>query len=226
LQGTARMRAVLITLLVAGCGEQQLVFKPLPPLVEPQARKPLREIVTGELGLAIGDHWIWDVQVRGFSIGRAELIVGEHDVQSRFHTSPLASAVANVSHELITIVDREAGQPLSSTEQLEEGGKARQFSTKLAGTNAHSFHTALGAIRTWARQGAEPGFLRVVHADQMFRIELEAPMAQQDQLRVDGRVIGPDADIALTIWLDAARIPVRMEARDGDDRVTAELIAD
>lgn len=48
---------------------------------------------------------------------------------------------------------------------------------------------------------------------------------QQDQLRVDGRVLGIDSDYALTIWLDAKRTPVRIEVRDGDDRVTAEIVA-
>lgn len=220
------MRVVLITLLAAACGEPNLVMKPLPPLVEPQARRPLPELAVTELGLAAGDHWIWDVQVQGFSIGRAELIVSEHDVQSRFHTSPLASAIANVSHELVTIIDREAGRPLTSTEQIDLGGKARQFSTKFAGTTAHSFHSALGAIRAWARPGAEPGFLRVVHADHLFRLELEQPIVQQEQLRIDGRVIGPEVELALTMWLDPAHVPVRIEIRDGDERVTAELISD
>src|SRR6185503_6673104 len=70
LQVTARMRVALITILIAGCGgEPKLVMKPLPPLMEPQARVPSREIVVGDIGLDPGEHWIWDVQVKGFSIG-------------------------------------------------------------------------------------------------------------------------------------------------------------
>jgi hypothetical protein len=220
------MRAVLILLLAAACGEPKLVMKPLPPLMEPQARTPLREIVVHDIGLAPGEHWIWDVQVKGFSIGRLELTVAGEEIQSRFRTSGLASAVANVEHDLQTVVDRESARPYVSSERLELGGKLRQFNTQYAGTTAHSFHTALGAIRAWAHPDAAPGFLLVVHADQVFRLELERPIAQQDALEIHGHVIGPDVDLALTIWLDAARGPSRFEVRDGDDRVTGELIAD
>ena len=219
------MRVALITILIAGCGgEPKLVMKPLPPLMEPQARVPSREIVVGDIGLDPGEHWIWDVQVKGFSIGRGEMHVGAEEIVSRFRTSALASALANVEHDLQTIVDRTSARPQVSSERLDAEGKLRQFNTQYAGTTAHSFHTALGAIRVWARPDAAPGFLLVVHADQVFRLELARPITQQEQLRIDGHVIGPDIDLALTIWLDAARTPVRIEVRDGEDRVTAELI--
>jgi hypothetical protein len=223
------MRVALVTILIAGCGgEPKLVMKPLPPLMEPQARVPSREIVVGDIGLAAGESWIWDVQVKGFSIGRAEMHVGAEEILSRFRTGALASAVANVEHDLQTIVDRASARPQVSSERLDAEGKLRQFNTQYAGTTAHSFHTALGAIRVWARPDASPGFLLVVHADQVFRLELERPMVQQEQLRIDGHVIGPDVDLSLSIWLDAdaTRTPVRIEVRDGDDRVTAELISD
>jgi hypothetical protein len=134
------------------------------------------------------------------------------------------SAISNVEYDLQTIVDRSSARPHVSSERLEAEGKLRQFNTQYAGTTAHSFHTALGAIRVWARPEAAPGFLLVVHADQVFRLELARPITQQEQLRIDGHVIGPDVDLALSIWLDAARTPVRIEVRDGDERVTAELI--
>ena len=55
---------------------------------------------------------------------------------------------------------------------------------------------------------------------------LEQPTALQDQLRVDGHVIGPEIDLSLSIYLDAEHTPKRIEIRDGDDRVTAERIDD
>jgi hypothetical protein len=221
------MRVALITVLVAGCGsEPKLVMKPLPPLMEPQARVASREILVDDIGLEPGENWIWDVQVRGFSIGRVELHVTSEEILSRFRTNQLASALANVEHDLQTIVVRESARPHVSSERLEAGGKLRQFNTQYAGTTAHSFHTALGAIRVWAKHDAQPGFLLVVHADQVFRLELQRPALQQELLRIDGHVIGPDVDLALSIWIDAARTPTRIEIRDGDDRVTAELITD
>jgi hypothetical protein len=221
------MRVAIITLLVAGCGsEPKLIMKPLPPLMEPQARTPLREIVVGGVGLEAGESWIWDVQVKGFSIGRVDMHVADEAILSRFRTNALASALANVEHDLETLVDRTSARPHVSTERLELGGKLRQFTTQYAGTTAHSFHTALGAIRVWARPDAAPGFLLVVHADQVFRLELQRPSVQQELLRIDGHIVGPDVDLSFAIWIDAARTPSRIEIRDGDDRVTAELISD
>jgi hypothetical protein len=220
------MRVAIVTLLLAACSEPKLVMKPLPPLMEPQARVASKEIVVNDIGLDPGEHWIWDVQVKGFSIGRIELDVGSEEILSRFRTSALASAFANIEHDLQTIVDRTSTRPQVSSERLEERGKLRQFNTQFAGTTAHSFHTALGAIRAWARPDAAPGFLLVVHADQVFRLELERPIAQAEQLRVDGHVIGPEVDLSLSIWFDAEHAPARIEVRDGDDRVTAELITD
>jgi hypothetical protein len=221
------MRVALITLLLAGCGgEPKLIMKPLPPLMEPQARAPAREIVVSDVGLDPGESWIWDVQVKGFSMGRVELHVKDEEIMSRFRTNALASALANVEHDLQTIVDRTSARPHVSSERLELAGKLRQFNTQYAGTTAHSFHTALGAIRVWAKPDATPGFLLVVHADQVFRLELRHPSAQQESLRVDGRIVGPDVDLALTIWFNGTHAPSRIEIRDGEDRVTAELITD
>jgi hypothetical protein len=221
------MRVAIITLLVAGCGgEPKLIMKPLPPLMEPQARTAVREIVVSDIGLDPGEHWIWDVQVKGFSIGRVELHVASEEILSRFRTNALASALANVEHDLQTIVDRASARPHVSSERLELSGKLRQFNTQYAGTTAHSFHSALGAIRVWAHPDAAPGFLLVVHADQVFRLELQRPSVEQEKLRIDGHIVGPDVDLSLSIWIDAARALSRIEIRDGEDRVTAELISD
>ena len=223
-------RALLaFAVALAGCtGEPPLAVKPLPPLVAPApppAQVEVHEIVVRELGLASGEHWIWEVRVRGFSIGRAELVVGDQRVESRFRTGALASAVAHVAHDLVTTIDHATARPSSANERIDTEGKLRQFTTQYAGTTSHSFHTALGAIRVWARTGAPAGFLHVTHADQVFRLELAAPVTRHGMLRVDGKVLGDDVDLALTLWLDAAHRPKRIEIRDGGERVTAELIS-
>jgi len=209
--------------VLAGCGEQRLVAKPLPQLAPPPVLVEATEIVVPELGLVVGDHWMWDVQVRGFSVGRIELTVGETEIVSHFRTNDLASAFAHIKHDLVTVIG--AGRAESSTERLDYRGKDRQFSTLHAGTTTHSFHSALGAVRVWAKPDARPGFLHVVHADNVYRFDLAQPVAQHGMLRIDGKVNGPDIDpISLSIWLDDSRVPRRIEVRDGDDRVTAELI--
>jgi hypothetical protein len=212
-------------IVLVGCaGEPRLVMKPLPPLVVPTPRAQVREIIVPHIGLEVGEQWIWDVQVRGMSIGRIDMHVGEAQIESRFRMGALASAFASVEHDLVTLVDRVRGTAASASERVELAGKVRQFTVELAGTTAYSFHTAIGAIRGWASAEAPPGFLHVVHADQMFRVELAQPIVQQELLRIDGRIVGGDIDLVLTMWLDAARAPVRIEVRDGEDRVTAQLI--
>ena len=220
------MRAAwVIVLSVVGCtGEPRFVAKPLPPLVVPQSPKQ-HELAVPELVLIRGEHLIWDVHLRGFTIGRAELSVDDQEVTSRFRTSMLASTVASIEHDLVTTLDRGAGRAHSAIERIVLDGKVRQFTTEFAGTTAHSFHTALGLVRAWAQPEARAGFLHIVHADQTFRLELSQPVVQQDTLRVEGRVISADADpISLTIWLDAARVPIRIEIRADSERLTAELI--
>ena len=137
----------------------------------------------------------------------------------------MISAVSPVEHDLTTSFADAIPQEMS--ERIEADGKVRQFQTHLAGSTTNSFHTALNIIRTWARPDAPPGFIAVVFADKMYRLDLLQPIAQGASLRVDGKIVGPDADppIAFSLWLDDMRRPVRIEIRDGDDRVTAELIA-
>ena len=217
------MRCLAVAIVLAGC-EPHLVLKPLPPLARPQAPHA-HAIVVHDIGLEPGEHWRWDVQVGGMSVGRIELAVGDTEVTSHFKTDGLASMFTHVEHELVTVIDRDAARPATSEEKLERGGKARQFSTQFAGTTAHSLHSALGAIRAWAHPDAEPGYLDIVQADQTYRLELAQPVARDGMLRIDGKAHGPDIDsVSITIWLDASRTPVRFEARDGDDRVIAQLI--
>jgi hypothetical protein len=219
------MVARLLVLVVCACGgEPRFVAKPLPPLAG--ADPTSRELSLGRFVLVPGESFIWEVHLRGHTIGRAEMTVEEGLVASRFRTGLLVSAMANVEHDLTTSLDRAAARPLAASERLEYDGKSRQFTTTFAGTKAHSFHSALGVVRAWARPGALPGWLEVVHADRLFRLELERPVVQGATLRVDARVVGNDIDpVLVTIWLDEAGRPARLEIRDGDERVTAELIA-
>jgi hypothetical protein len=217
------MRTTWVVLLVAACTEPAFLARPLPPLAPPAPAA--RELVAPGLDLEPGEHFIWEVHARGMTIGRVEVAVEDDLVTSRFRTGALIAAFTTIEHDLSTRLDRTKARPIAATERVEYEGKNRQFSTDFTGTTAHSFHSALGALRAWARPEARPGFLNVLHADKMFRFELLQPVVQGDLLRVDAKVIGPDTDpIAITMWLDVSRIPMRIEIRDGDDRVTAELI--
>jgi hypothetical protein len=218
--GAAPMRALGVLALLAACSEPRLVMKPLPPLAPPVA--PIVELAPGPLGFLPGEHLIWEVQARGVVIGRIELAVEDHAITSHFRTSRLVSAFAVVDHELVTLLDDQA--PRSASERLDYDGKLGQFTIELAHTKLHSLHTALGAIRAWAHEGAMPGFLDVAFMDKRFRLELEQPSVQDERLRVDAH-IGGETPIGITMWIDAERRPVRIEVRADDERISAELIA-
>jgi hypothetical protein len=236
-----RHAAALVFLLAC---EPQLVPTPLPPLAV--ARAPVA-IDVGTLGLHPGEAMIWDVALRGMTIGRAELVVGDTDVRSRFKTGGLASAFASARHEMVTRLDRAAERPSSGSETLVVDGETRRVEVVFEGSSvvvggravavpgggrAHTLHTALGALRAWADPGAAPGYLYVVQLGRLFRLDVAQPMAEDFQgrrtLRIDGHIRADDADpISITLWLtaDPTRAPVRIEIRTAAAQLTAELVS-
>jgi hypothetical protein len=209
--------AVAVSLLGA-CSEPTYVARPLPPLVAPTPAAEVGEIQATALGFTAGERFVWDVHVRGMTIGRLELAVRSDTIKSRFATGTLASAIATVEHDLTTVID--GGRPVSSRERFDLDGKIRHFATQFTGTRSHSIHTALGAIRAWAVRGAPAGFLHVVVGDKLVRLELQPPAELQGVLEVDGRIVGLDDPVALTITLDASHVITRIEARSAGEQIT------
>lgn len=204
---------------VLGCSEPKYVPRPLPALVAPAQATELREILPASLGFEVGDRLVWEVRLRGMAIGRAELNVEGGAIRSRFATGALASAFAHVEHDLVTVL--EGARPASATERIDLDGKVRQFTTDFAGTRSHSVHTALGGVRAWAVKDAAPGFMLVVVGDKLVRLELQAPTELGGSLRVDGKIVGLDDPVSLTIWMDAARSITRVEVRSDGEQITA-----
>ncbi len=213
------MRRVLVILAAVACSEPTYRPRPLPPLVAPTPLVQTRAIEVMELGFTPGERMVWEVRLRGMTIGRVEMNVGTDEIRSRFATGTLASAVANVEHDLTTSL--EGIRPGTTRERLELDGKLRQFTTSYAGTRSHSLHTALGAVRVWAARDATAGFLHVVVADTLVRVDLQQPTQLQQSLRIDGKIVGLDETAALTIWLDAARSITRIEVRTASEQITA-----
>jgi hypothetical protein len=190
----------------------------LPPLVAPTPAAEVGEIQATSLGFTVGERFVWDVHVRGMTIGRLELTVRDGTIKSRFATGTLASAIATVEHDLTTVVTD--GHPVSSNERFDLDGKIRHFSTQFTGTRSHSIHTALGAIRAWAVRGAPAGFLHVVVGDKLARLELQPPSELQGSLQIDGKIVGLDDPIAISITFDASHTITRIEARSGGEQIT------
>jgi hypothetical protein len=177
------------------------------------------------------------------------MAVSDREVRSRFKTDALASAVASIDYELDTVLDRDAARAVSATERLAIHGETTQRIVMFDGASyaidgrpfeipggnpGQSLHSALGVLRAWAQPDAAPGFLFVVHAGRLVRLEVARPVVEElagtRTLRVDGRVHPADDDHAafpVTVWLtdDPKRTPIRIEIANAGDRVTAELIA-
>ena len=101
----------LVLVLLAAC-EPNLAVTPLPAL----ATAPRVTAATERPLLLIpGETMIWDVHVKGFTIARAELVVGEREVSSRVKTGRLASSLAALSHESTTTFDPTRARALRET---------------------------------------------------------------------------------------------------------------
>jgi hypothetical protein len=208
-------------------------------------RSPATAITVRELLLVPQEKMIWDVHWKGLTIGRVELAVEADEVHSRFRTGAVVSTVTSVQHELATVLDRTGARAASQREALTLDGTARTIDAVFDGAGyriegqppqtikrgrVHTLHSALGALRAWARPGARPGFLIVLFAGQPIRLEVGEPVAEQLQdratLRIDGRATGGEAPATVTIWLRAGedRTPLRIELASEDSRVTAELL--
>jgi hypothetical protein len=231
------MRALLLLLLVA-C-EPSLPRAALPELVR---QAPLTAISVPALGFTPGEQMTWNVTAKGFTIGRAELSVGEGEIHSRFETGKLVSAFARVRHELSTLVDRSGAR--AATEVLDVDGEHSQSSVEFRGSRylagakvgvipngnvGHTLHSALGVVRAWAASDAKPGFLYIVHDGDVYRLDLAQPFVEdmrgRPTLRVACRIKGA-VTVSATIWLSASpdHIPLRLEIGADDVHLTAELL--
>jgi hypothetical protein len=233
------MRSLLLLTALAAC-EPNLPRKALPDLVR---QAPLSAMSVPALGFTAGEQMTWTVTAKGFTIGRAELAVGEGEIHSRFETGRLVSAFARVRHELTTVVDQTGAR--AATESLEVDGEVSHHSVEFPGhakfvagskvgtipdgNLGHTLHSALGVIRAWAAPGARAGFLYIVHDGEVYRLDVGQPYVEdlrgRPTLKIAARIKG-DVSASLTIWLSASaeHVPLRLEIGAEDVRLTAELL--
>ncbi len=232
------MRSLLLLVLLAAC-EPTLPKRALPDLVR---QAPLTAISVPTLGFTPGEQMTWNVTAKGFTIGRAELVVGEHEIHSRFETGKLVSAFARVRHELTTVVDQTGAR--SAIEILDVDGESSHNSVEFGrakfvaggkvgtipdGNVGHTLHSALGVIRTWAAPDAKAGFLYIVHDGEVYRLDLAQPYVEdlrgRPTLKIAARIKG-EVSASITLWLSASddHVPLRLEIGAEDVHLTAELL--
>jgi hypothetical protein len=236
------MRTVIILVLLAGCGEKKYVAKPLPDLIANPRRAA---ISVPRLVLPDNERLRWEVHHKGFTIGRAELLVNGSRIVSRFKTSQLASMFARAQHELTTTLAHAGTYPDFATELAEVDGTKESYDISFDGSVfviggkgrridgiAHTLHSALGVLRAWASPSAQPGFLNVVHAGELFRLDVDAPSKEDwrgtKTLKFDGRILGAEKPILVTIWLsdNERRVPIRIAISHDGKQLDAEAIED
>ena len=228
------MRTCLLVL--AACGEPHLIAKPLPELVAPP---PPSIVTTGSLQLPPGESLIWEVRAEGMTIGRAELVVDGDQIRTRFATDALASMFERIGYELVTTVDRAAASPITALETLSVDGQTTRRSVRLAGATyeiddahgqapgtVHTMQSALGWVRAWASEDAKPASLFVIHDGDLYRVDLARPRLEMVDDRQALRIDGHAGALSLSVWIATAgaHVPLRIVARAGKLRVTAELI--
>jgi hypothetical protein len=216
----------LLVLLLAACSSDDHVraapittatlAAPAAATVAPTlARTPIEP---GELGFAAGERLAFEVHARGATVGTVVLTATAGELRSRFATSAIASVVASIEHELVTTLA--GSRPHSSRERVVIDGTGRELTTTLAGTTTHSLHTALGAIRAWARASAAAGYLDIVVGDRLVRLEVATPVVVDGVIRVDGEVAGLDAAAAVSVYLGERGRILRLELRGRGEQLT------
>lgn len=234
--------AVLLVCLVA-CGEPKYVAKPLPDLIANPRRTP---ISVPSLVLPDGERLRWEVHHKGFTIGRAELIVGGGRITSRFKTSSLASMFAKAEHELMTTLAHAGTYPDYASERAEVDGARENYEISFDGSVymiggkgrripdgvGHTLHSALGVLRAWASPKAQPGYLNVLHAGDLYRLDVDAPTREDwrgtKTLKVEGRILGGEKPILVTFWFtdNDRHIPIRIAISADGKQLDAEKIDD
>ncbi|HTR49235.1 MAG TPA: DUF3108 domain-containing protein [Kofleriaceae bacterium] len=228
----------IAVLIFAGSCESGFAPKPLPELVKP-APPVVATAASARLLLPPGESLIWQVHADGIVIGRAELVVSNDEVHSKFATNALASMFAPVRYELATALDRAGARPRAAEETIAIAGDTSHAAATFDGTHAaidatnldapapiHTLHTALGWLRAWARDGAPPAVVYVVHDRELYRIEIAAPVRETLRERATLRFDAHAGAVALVVWLsdDAKRTPLRIVAKAGGIDVVAELV--
>ena len=193
----------------------------------------------------VGEQMVWDVFWRGVAIGTASLTVDTRGVRSSFRTGVLARALATVRYELqTTLVERVAraatelivlGDETTRTE-LTLDGTRYHLNTRAGevpgGTELHSLHSALGALRAWATPTAERSYLWLALGGRLYRLDAAPPVAESldsmRTLRIECvvRALDPaQPQVDITVWLasSADRTPVRFVVETGGERIAAQL---
>ncbi len=185
-----------------------------------------------------------DLRLRGLSIGRLRVAVGEPGeiagrrvviVRSVVDSAGLLSLVKDLTWELETTLDLDSGFPIEESSRYsarvdgadERGADSRSFR---AGEMLHNFHSMALAVRGWNPDDGDRVELRV-NIFGRFRVRLHMAGRAYDRgfgrpvVRFDGSArIGRDHAFSVLVTDDASRVPLRVEFDSELGRFSAVLI--
>ncbi len=200
--------AALTIAFLAACLDAPLPRTAAPTLVAPKRATSMQSTT---IQMPLGETLAWRVSARGVLVGTAALDVrgqeGDLKIESRFRTIGLADEFHSVRHRLVTSLGSTASAP-------------------------EDVHSALGRVRAWARAGASPATLSVLHEDTIYLLKLAQPRIDNSlskpTLRIEAEVGTREEQIEMTLWItsDAKRLPLQMTFSQDGQTVQARLLGE
>jgi len=227
------MRLAPVLLLVGACSLPPAAPAPATPAPVPGAAL---------YGIP-GEAMIYEVRLRGVRVARIEVAAGKLGwidghraliVRSRGRTDGMLALVTDITYELTTTLDLDAGHPLRDSERAQvifEGKQdrthqERQWSARDIARGVHDLHSAAAALRGW-RDAGHATRLEVAIDDTTFGVALAETRRElvrhMPAIRYDGLA---RERFPFTVWIsdDAARVPLGVHATTKWGDIDAVLV--
>jgi hypothetical protein len=225
------MRIALVTVALAGCA-QGLAKSPKPDAAP-------SELVAKTLFAVPGEAMEYQVALRGITIGRVQVAVGQPGwidgtraiiVKSRGTSAGFLSLIGDLRWELTTTLDMTTGLPMRELEEtwVDIEGKAKHRRRDRAGSGGYNMHAAAGALRGWRSQQGQRAELDVTIEQWQIGVEVwdaarEVLPGPRPAVRYEGNA-HQKYDFAVWISDDEARVPLRLRTETRWGAVTVELV--
>ena len=230
-------RALLVPLVVGGCANL-----PAPAPASSGPRAPA--VPDGPLYGIPGEAMAYEVRLRGMRVARIDIAVGDLGwidghraiiVRSHGKSEGLLSLVTDVTYELTTTLDLDAGHPVRDLEQAkvvfegkqESSKHERLWSARDIAEGMHDLHSAAAALRGWHGGSAHAQHLDVAIDDATIDVALEESGRELVKTMPAVRYAGTARErFPFTVWIsdDAARVPLAVHASTKWGDIDAALL--
>jgi len=188
-----------------------------------------------------GEVMEYEVQLRGITVGRVQVAVGDPGevdgrhaiiVRSRGASAGVVALLGELSWEMTTTVDLDAGYALTEDEEFTAivAGKRKHEHTDRTWARDeghHNIHSAAGGLRGWRSQLGARVAADVHLGNATIPVELRDSdremVGDKPAVRYDG--IAAD-ELSVSIWIsdDVARVPLRVHCGTKFGDIQIELV--